>query len=299
MVEHHQSRTRRDCLEDGTTDEFRRRAGERDPSEDQARAGPRGDVLQRIGGRVVGMIERDDLVAVPKLERPGDRVDADRRIRHEREVVRRRADEAPQRAPRLIHRRLEVAREEGDGLSLHARAPGGLRLEHRPRRGAERAMVQEDGRRVERPVRGELGWHPAGIVRPMPPPRRPAAILFDLDGTLVDTVPARIDAWIAALDENGIPATREQLAPLIGMDGRRLAREVAGAVGRPLTDEEAEAIDSRSGEHFDERNRDPRPLPGARELLRGLDARGLTWAIATSSRREQVAASIRGARSVG
>ncbi len=59
-----------------------------------------------------------------------------------------------------------------------------------------------------------------------------------------------------------------------------------------LTDEEAEAIDRRSGELFDERNRDPQPLPGARELLRALDERGLTWAIATSSRREQVTASI-------
>ena len=126
----------------------------------------------------------------------------------------------------------------------------------------------------------------------MPPPRRPDAILFDLDGTLVDTVPARIDAWIAALDEVGIPSTRAQLAPMIGMDGRRLAREAASAAGRRLTDDEAEAIDRRSGELFDARNRDPQPLPGARELLRALDERGLTWAIATSSRRAQVAASI-------
>lgn len=126
----------------------------------------------------------------------------------------------------------------------------------------------------------------------MPPPRRPDAILFDLDGTLVDTVPARIDAWIAALDEVGIPSTRAQLAPMIGMDGRRLAREAASASGRRLTDDEAEAIDRRSGELFDARNRDPQPLPGARELLRALDERGLTWAIATSSRRQQVAASI-------
>jgi len=127
----------------------------------------------------------------------------------------------------------------------------------------------------------------------MPPLRRPDAILFDLDGTLVDTVPARIAAWLAALDEIGITATQEQLGPMIGMDGRHLAREVAVAAGRRLTDEEAEAIDHRSGEQFDDRNRDPQPLPGARELLRGLGERGLPWAIATSSRREQVAVSIR------
>jgi HAD superfamily hydrolase (TIGR01509 family) len=80
---------------------------------------------------------------------------------------------------------------------------------------------------------------------------------------------------------------------MIGIDGRRLAREAAEAADRRLTDAEAEAIDRRSGELFDEHNRDPRPLPGARELLRSLDARGLTWAIATSSRREQVAGSLR------
>jgi HAD superfamily hydrolase (TIGR01509 family) len=124
------------------------------------------------------------------------------------------------------------------------------------------------------------------------PPRRPDAILFDLDGTLVDTVPARIDAWAAVFAEVGIPATRAELEPMIGIDGRRLAREAAGAAGRQLSDEEAEAIDRRSGVLFDERNRDPRPLPGAREVLRALDERDLTWAIATSSRREQVAASI-------
>ena len=122
--------------------------------------------------------------------------------------------------------------------------------------------------------------------------RRPEGILFDLDGTLVDTVPARIDAWVVALEEAGIPATGTQLEPMIGMDGRHLAREAAEAGGRHLGEDETEAIDRRSGELFDARNRDPRPLPGAREMLLGLDARGLTWAIATSSRREQVAASI-------
>jgi HAD superfamily hydrolase (TIGR01509 family) len=122
--------------------------------------------------------------------------------------------------------------------------------------------------------------------------RRPEGILFDLDGTLVDTVPARIDAWAVALEEARIPATRQQLEPMIGMDGRHLAREAAEAGGRHLGEDDAEELDRRSGELFDARNRDPQLLPGAREMLLDLDARGLTWAIATSSRREQVAASI-------
>jgi HAD superfamily hydrolase (TIGR01509 family) len=126
----------------------------------------------------------------------------------------------------------------------------------------------------------------------MPTPPSPAAIVFDLDGTLVDTVADRIEAWAATFVERSIGVSREQLKPMIGMDGRRLAREVARQAGRTLSDEEAEELDRRSGELFDERNRDPRPLPGARQLLAGLDARGLTWAIATSSRPEQVARSV-------
>jgi HAD superfamily hydrolase (TIGR01509 family) len=120
----------------------------------------------------------------------------------------------------------------------------------------------------------------------------PAAVLFDLDGTLVDTVPARIAAWQAAFDEERIPAVRDDLAPLIGIDGRRLAREVAASSGRTIDDAAAERIDHRAGQLFDEHNRQPRPLRGARDVLDRLDALGVTWAIATSSRAEQVAGSI-------
>ena len=52
---------------------------------------------------------------------------------------------------------------------------------------------------------------------------RPAGIAFDLDGTLVDTVDARIDGWLEALAAAGIGATREQIAPMIGIDGRKAA----------------------------------------------------------------------------
>ena len=89
-----------------------------------------------------------------------------------------------------------------------------------------------------------------------------------------------------------MPADRAQVARLIGSDGRRVARLVADAAGRPIDDARAEEIDRRSGEIFSELNTDPKPLPGAIDLLRALDDRGLPWAIATSSRREQVDVSI-------
>ncbi len=130
------------------------------------------------------------------------------------------------------------------------------------------------------------------MSEPIAPPRRPAAVIFDLDGTLVDTVEARIRAWLAIFAEEGIPATRSQVTVLIGSDGRRLAREVAEAAGTPLAAGRDEAIDARCGDIFAELNQEPRVLPGVVELLARLDAATIPWAIATSSRREQVAASV-------
>jgi HAD superfamily hydrolase (TIGR01509 family) len=121
---------------------------------------------------------------------------------------------------------------------------------------------------------------------------RPAAILFDLDGTLVDTVETRIRAWLAVFAEEGIPAARDHVAALIGSDGRRLAREVVDAAGIALEPGRDESIDARAGELYQVLNREPRPLPGAHELLEYLDERHVRWAIATSSRRAQVAASV-------
>ncbi|MDQ3938101.1 MAG: HAD family hydrolase [Chloroflexota bacterium] len=125
--------------------------------------------------------------------------------------------------------------------------------------------------------------------RELPPPQ---ALIFDLDGTLVDTVDVRIQAWLQVFAEEGIAAERDRVAQLIGSDGKRLAREVAAAAGRQLDDARTEAIDRRSGEIYSELNTDPQPLSGVRPLLLALDESALRWAIATSSRAEQVMASV-------
>ena len=120
----------------------------------------------------------------------------------------------------------------------------------------------------------------------------PAAVLFDLDGTLVDSVETRIAAWLQTFAEVGLPTSREQLSPLIGLDGRRLAKEVAALAGSPIDEARAEEIDHRSGEIYESLNRSPRPLPGVRRLVDAIEARNISWAIATSSRRAQVATSV-------
>jgi HAD superfamily hydrolase (TIGR01509 family) len=121
----------------------------------------------------------------------------------------------------------------------------------------------------------------------------PDAVIFDLDGTLVDTVQTRIDAWSETFEEAGIPTTRDALAPLIGLDGKRLAREVAALAGQPIGGARAEEIDKRSGEIYERRNANPKPLPGVREVVDAIEARGLNWSIATSSRKDQVQTSVR------
>lgn len=120
----------------------------------------------------------------------------------------------------------------------------------------------------------------------------PRAIVFDLDGTLVDTVGTRIEAWLTTFAEMGIPAEHQPVAALIGSDGKRLAREIAAQAGRMIDAARQEAIDHRAGEIFDALNRSPRPVAGARALLLALERSELQWAIATSSRSEQVETSV-------
>lgn len=117
-------------------------------------------------------------------------------------------------------------------------------------------------------------------------------MILDLDGTLVDTVGTRIEAWLRTFAEEGIPADRDFVANLIGSDGRRLAREGGRAAGVPVDEARAERIDARSGAIYSQLNTDPRPLPGVVDFLDALDAAAIPWAIGTSSRREQVGRSV-------
>ena len=118
------------------------------------------------------------------------------------------------------------------------------------------------------------------------------ALIFDLDGTLVDTVYAHVFAWQRALDEAGMPIDGWRIHRRIGMSGGLFARAVAREVGRPLSTEETEEIQRRHGVIFRELLPGRRPLPGAVELLRELRELGITHGIATSGRRPEIDASL-------
>jgi HAD superfamily hydrolase (TIGR01549 family) len=118
------------------------------------------------------------------------------------------------------------------------------------------------------------------------------ALIFDLDGTLVDTVYAHVFAWQRALLESGHPVDGWRIHRRVGMSGGLFARAVAREIGRELTDAEVEHLQRRHGELFRELLPDRRPLPGAVELLAALRAARLTHGIATSGRRPEIDASL-------
>ena len=118
------------------------------------------------------------------------------------------------------------------------------------------------------------------------------ALIFDLDGTLVDTVYAHVSAWQRTLDEVGLPIDGWRIHRRIGMSGGLFTRAVAREVGRPLDDAEIETIQRRHGELFRELLPVRRPLPGAIELLAHLRDAGVPHGIATSGRRPEIDASL-------
>jgi HAD superfamily hydrolase (TIGR01549 family) len=118
------------------------------------------------------------------------------------------------------------------------------------------------------------------------------ALIFDLDGTLIDTVYAHVFAWQRALAEAGLPVDGWRIHRRIGMSGGLFTRALARELGRPLSDEEINAIQGRHGELFRELLPERRPLPGAVDLLRHLVELGVPYGIATSGRRPEIDASL-------
>jgi len=118
------------------------------------------------------------------------------------------------------------------------------------------------------------------------------ALIFDLDGTLVDTVYAHVLAWQLTLAEAGMPLDGWRIHRRIGMSGGLFTRALAREVGHPITPEQTRFLQDRHGELYRTLLPLRRPLPGAVALLRRLRESGVPHGIATSGRRPDIDASL-------
>lgn len=119
------------------------------------------------------------------------------------------------------------------------------------------------------------------------------AFLFDLDGTLVDSVYQHVLAWREALEAGGIHLAVWRIHRQIGMSGGLFVNALLRETGHTVSTEEAERLQQLHGEAFKRYAAQVRPLPGAEDLLAYLTTSGVPWAIATSGRLETASLSLR------
>ncbi|HZC35351.1 MAG TPA: HAD family hydrolase [Chthoniobacterales bacterium] len=112
------------------------------------------------------------------------------------------------------------------------------------------------------------------------------AFLFDLDGTLVDSVYQHVLAWREALEQLGIELAVWRIHRRIGMSGGLFVNALLRETGREIKSKEAEQLRQLHAEAYNRQSKQVRLLPGARELLRHLSERKVQYAIATSGRLE-------------
>src|SRR5207302_756254 len=112
------------------------------------------------------------------------------------------------------------------------------------------------------------------------------AFLFDLDGTLVDSVYQHVLAWREALEQAGIELAVWRIHRRIGMSGGLFLDALGRETGRRLSAEDVTRIQQTHATAFKREVSTVRPLPGAVELLAYLSRSRVPWAIATSGRLE-------------
>lgn len=112
------------------------------------------------------------------------------------------------------------------------------------------------------------------------------AFLFDLDGTLVDSVYQHGLAWHEALNAEGLALSVWRIHRKIGMSGGLFANQLLRETDRELDTELLERLRKRHAEAYGRLSQSVTPLPGAPELIKALTAHNVPWAIATSGRME-------------
>ena len=112
------------------------------------------------------------------------------------------------------------------------------------------------------------------------------ALLFDLDGTLIDSVYQHVLAWHEALEELGVSLGVWRIHRRIGMSGGLLVQALSREIGQRLTPEQVQKLQKRHAVAYERYQESVHPLPGARELLQQLSRANVPYAIATSGEPE-------------
>lgn len=120
-------------------------------------------------------------------------------------------------------------------------------------------------------------------------PRNETSFLFDLDGTLVDSVYQHVLAWKSALDKEGIELPVWRIHRKIGMSGGLFTHILLRETGQTITAERMHRLQTWHARSYGELSSSITPLPGAVELLQYLTEQRFPWAVATSGRMETAA----------
>ena len=120
------------------------------------------------------------------------------------------------------------------------------------------------------------------------------AILFDLDGTLIDSVYEHVIAWAASLRSVGIVVPNWKIHRRIGMNGESMVRQLLREPNVRQRSVRVEPLEKKHDVAFKKATSTIRLLPGARELLRYLSRSGIRWAIATTGSRKQTTSLLKG-----
>jgi len=108
----------------------------------------------------------------------------------------------------------------------------------------------------------------------------PATVVLDVDGTLLDSSYHHAIAWARAFEHVGVPVPVWRIHRAIGMGGDRLVGAVAGD---DVEEKHGDEVRERWEKEYDALIDETRLLPGAQELLRAVQDRGLAVALASSS----------------